>query len=637
MEQPILVCGVGRVGARVLQYLKPTGLPVVVIDSQCKPGDARLLGFPLIQGDCRQREVLEQAGAANARGVLILTGDDLINIACALMVRGLNPSVRIVLRMFNQNLIGRLGQAVKNVYALSTSLLTAPTLAMTALTGQGLGRFHLDGPQEERRHLIELPVAPGSELSGKSIGDVVRSRGIQVVAHLPAHGDIHYLVDIQPGTRLQDGDRLVVCGEPRVIDRLLSASGLAAGDALLWAGPLRRLGRMIWLTLAEMDLAVKICAGALLAIVFLSVVVLRLNVDRFSLSTALFRTISIIATGSDMREGDYKDMDGIKVFLSVLRIVGAVLMAAFTAIVTNYLIRARLAGVLDMRRIPEGGHVIIVGLTPVGFRVMEELLDCQTQVVVIERDSGNRFAVTARRAGAVVIIGDGTVAEVLRQAHAATARAVVAATNHDVVNLEVALLVRDLNPTQRVVLLQTDPQLAQMLREAADIKLAVSVPALAAPAFVAGLFGDRVLSVFLVGNQLLAVIDLLVREHDSFLSGQSVAAVAIDYRIQPIAVLPPTATAGASQTLSTRLVQGDHLIGIIALPDLERLLRRQPAAAHYAVDVAAFPLSSREWLAGLLRSFRKISAAEADAQLGLLPLHSTATSPGAKPKTCWPG
>ena len=58
---------------------------------------------------------------------------------------------------------------------------------------------------------------------------------------------------------------------------------------------------------------------------------------------------------------------------------------------------------------------------------------------------------TARRLGAAVIVGDMTVAEVLRQAHAGTARTVVAATTHDLINLETALLVRELNPTQHVV------------------------------------------------------------------------------------------------------------------------------------------------------------------------------------------
>src|SRR4051794_1290152 len=104
MERPIVLCGLGRMGARVLEYLRAAHLPAVVIDTVCKADDPRLAGAKLISGDCRRREVLQSAGVADARGVLILTNDDLLNITTALTVRGLNRDVRIVLRMFNQNL-----------------------------------------------------------------------------------------------------------------------------------------------------------------------------------------------------------------------------------------------------------------------------------------------------------------------------------------------------------------------------------------------------------------------------------------------------------------------------------------------------------------------------------------------------
>ena len=123
----------------VLEYLQAAGLTVVVVDTACPADDPRLRGARLVSGDCRRREVLEAAGIADAGGVLLLTSDDQLNITAALVVRALNPETRVVLRMFNESLIGRLGQAVQNVYALSTSLLTAPILALTALTGQGLG------------------------------------------------------------------------------------------------------------------------------------------------------------------------------------------------------------------------------------------------------------------------------------------------------------------------------------------------------------------------------------------------------------------------------------------------------------------------------------------------------------------
>src|SRR5439155_3686 len=81
---------------------------VVAIDNRCEPEDPRLQGARLVHGDCRQREVLEQAGLASARGVLILTSDDLVNISTVLMVRLVDPNVRVVVRLFNQNLIPRL-------------------------------------------------------------------------------------------------------------------------------------------------------------------------------------------------------------------------------------------------------------------------------------------------------------------------------------------------------------------------------------------------------------------------------------------------------------------------------------------------------------------------------------------------
>ena len=55
MDRPIVVCGLGRMGSRVLDYLLRAGLPVVVIDTVCKPDDPHLQSAKLISGDCRRR------------------------------------------------------------------------------------------------------------------------------------------------------------------------------------------------------------------------------------------------------------------------------------------------------------------------------------------------------------------------------------------------------------------------------------------------------------------------------------------------------------------------------------------------------------------------------------------------------
>lgn len=575
MEQPFILCGLGRIGWRVLEYLQAAGLPVVVIDTRCQPNDPRLGKANFVKGDCRNKEVLEQAGVAQARGVLIMTNDDLVNISTALMVRHLNADVRIVMRLFHQSLIARLGKAVKDVYALSTANLAAPLFALSALTGQALGTLRLDGVKDGLRQVAEWTIPADSPLKGQELAAAAKGCEVLVLAHLPAAGKARFLRDVDPEARLAVGDRLILCGEPQAVAHLLE--GDAALPHVRWAGWLRRMGRVVWRTLAEVDLPVKICTAVLVSVILISTFILDLTLPehpKHPLAHAFFRTISLMATGADMHEDELKE-GWQKFFASGLRIMGAALLGAFTAILTNYLLRARLGGALEIRRIPDSGHIVVCGLGNIGFRVVEELVKSGERVVVIEQTRDSRFVGTARRLGVPVLIGDATVMEVLRQAHVVQSRAVIAATSDDLINLEVALLARELNPTKRVVLHLSDPNLAQLLREAANVRLALSIPTLAAPAFVAALFGDRVQNVFMVDGRMLAAFEVIVAPLDPCLAGQSVRAVAADYGLMPVAVLDVHGVLH-TQPLDVQLDPGSRLIAISGLANLERLLRRQP-------------------------------------------------------------
>lgn len=617
-ERRFILCGLGQVGARVLDYLQAMGVQVVVIDNNCDPYDPRLGYVTLVRGDCRRQDVLERAGVRDAQGVLILTSDDLVNISTCLLVRSLNPTVRVVMRMFNENLLARMGKAVQNVFALSTSNLTAPLLALTALTGQALGTFRLEGQPGSRRQIAELAVSAGSPLNGMSVGGAVASYGALAVTYAPAIGSRQFLREIDLEARLGVGDRLVVCGEPRALAPLLQYEGEPAAPHLYFAGFLRRHARALWRTLSQMELAVKLCLGIFLSVLLVSTLIFHYGVQKDNFSRAIFRTVSLMATGADMHMEDL-DSDGLKVFASSLRIVGALLTAALTAIVTNYLLRARFGGALELRRIPDSGHVIVCGLGNVGFRVCEELVGYGERVVAIEPAAEGRFASTARRLGVAVIVGDATVREVLRQAHAETARAVVAATNNELANLEIALLVRDLNATQRVVVRLSDSGLAETLREAANVRLALSIPALVAPAFVAALFGDRVQNIFLIGGRTLAVVELLVAAEDPFLVGRSLHAAARDFRFLVVQFTPADATTTVPAS-SPRLAAGDRLTAILELHNLERLLRREEPPHGFAVEIEEFPLPTRGWVAQLVRVTQGLSAEAAEEALNHLPL-----------------
>ena len=111
---------------------------------------------------------------------------------------------------------------------------------------------------------------------------------------------------------------------------------------VLWAGWLRRQGRALRRVVTEIDKPVKICAGVLFTVIVISSLIFHFGVQKDGPADAFFRTISIMATGGDMHGDDLRNTPGLKVFAAALRIFGAAITAAFTAIVTNYLLRARL-------------------------------------------------------------------------------------------------------------------------------------------------------------------------------------------------------------------------------------------------------------------------------------------------------
>jgi Trk K+ transport system NAD-binding subunit len=566
MDRPVIVCGLGRVGRRVLDHLRAAQLTVVVIDTKLDPA-ALPTGTRAVIGDCRQPAVLRDAGIAGAGGVIVCTSDDLTNITAALAARRLNADVRIVVRLFNQNLLPRLGKAVHNTFALSVSALSAPLIALTALTGDVLGTFDLpDGP----RQIATVTVAADSQAAGRTIAAVTDEYQLLPLALRPSVGPERFLHDVSRDILLTSEDRLVVCGTPGNVGRALGHDG----DDLLgvrWAGWLRRYGRTAWRTVRDVDTPVLVCTLILLFVVIVSTLTFRFAAGD-PWGEALRTTVGVIATAGALPPE--VNRPGLQVFVSLLRISGAALTALFTAIVTQYLLRARLGGAFELRRIPDGGHVVVCGLGNVGFRVVEELLHAESRVVVIESDRNNRFLASARRLGAVVVMGDATVPEVLRQARAGAARAVVAATSQELANVEVALLARELNPAQRVVVRLSDAELAETLREAANVRLALSVPGLAAPAFVAALLGDRVQCVVRIGGRLLMVVEVAVPEGDERLEGQSVAAVAAEFDLVPVALVGADGEI-RSRPMDLRLAAGDRLTAVAGLAALERLFRRE--------------------------------------------------------------
>ena len=172
---------------------------------------------------------------------------------------------------------------------------------------------------------------------------------------------------------------------------------------------------------------------------------------------------------------------------TVSKLVGIALMiasvtntAVIFALITDSLLRHRLALAFGRRRVKQSGHVLVVGIGSVGLKVVEELIKRGEPVVAIDAQANGRYlpAIYAKRVP--TLIGDATFERTLRDGGLLAARALVSVTNHDLTNLEVGLNAKLLKPEARVVLRIYDPGLAQSLREHLDIHFALSMSTIAA-------------------------------------------------------------------------------------------------------------------------------------------------------------
>ena len=154
-----------------------------------------------------------------------------------------------------------------------------------------------------------------------------------------------------------------------------------------------------------------------------------------------------------------------------------------------------------------------------------------------------------------------------------------------------------------------DPEFAEAVREAADIRHAMSVPALAAPAFVAALFGDRVQTLITAAGRTLVVIEIVIDPDDDFLNGKSLRALVLDYRLLPVAF----GGHDLDDLRGHRLKIGDRITFVAELPDLERLIRREAVPGSASVEVESVPPTSTEFLTTLVQVKRNCSKEDAES------------------------
>ncbi len=147
LKDHIIIVGLGRVGVNIAERCLEYGVKAVAIDTNVDINMVRRvkqLNIPVLLGSALDADILRAGGIFKAKAVIACINNDLANIEVALAARKLKHDMRIVARIFNEEIAQRVDKEFGEHSAFSTSVLAAPTMAAAALSRNMQYVFALD-------------------------------------------------------------------------------------------------------------------------------------------------------------------------------------------------------------------------------------------------------------------------------------------------------------------------------------------------------------------------------------------------------------------------------------------------------------------------------------------------------------
>lgn len=123
----IIVVGGGSVGFNIVKQLTAMKEKTVVLDKTLDGKYSQQivdLGVPHLLGNAEDEANLYRAGLGRCKAIICATHDDLVNLEVCLNAKITRPDLRVVLRMYDQNLAANLSESIA-IHSLSMSFIAA--------------------------------------------------------------------------------------------------------------------------------------------------------------------------------------------------------------------------------------------------------------------------------------------------------------------------------------------------------------------------------------------------------------------------------------------------------------------------------------------------------------------------------
>jgi voltage-gated potassium channel len=212
-----ILVGLGHLGFRVARNLNELGQEVVVIEANPSAemvASVKRMGIPVIDDNASRESTLEGASIRRAKSIVLCTQNDSLNLQIALKARHLNPKIRVVLRIFDNEFAQALHEQFGFI-AFSATNMAAPSFAAAATGVEMTNPISIEG---EILSLARLTIADGSRYASMTVGEMESQYHLSIVFLRRNHTS-----NLHPasGTQLNKDDALAVLGGPLEIGLLV--------------------------------------------------------------------------------------------------------------------------------------------------------------------------------------------------------------------------------------------------------------------------------------------------------------------------------------------------------------------------------------------------------------------------------
>lgn len=229
LKNHYIVCGLGDTGRHAIEELQKTGTPYVVVEShednvsRAREHQSKMFSELLyILGDATDDQVLEEAGASRAKGLIAALAVDKDNLVITVMVRQKNPKIRIVARCTDLKYADKMMKAGANA-TVSPNMIGGMRMASEVLRPHVVG--FLDMMVKDQSHTLrieEIELGKSSSWIGKSLGELNLRQSFNVLpmaVRPSSEKPGAYTVNPPDRYSLEGGSVLIVMGDVSDIRR----------------------------------------------------------------------------------------------------------------------------------------------------------------------------------------------------------------------------------------------------------------------------------------------------------------------------------------------------------------------------------------------------------------------------------